>query len=54
VRLLLGGNAAGLFTWLVAALFIPSLALAAGVWTGSGKLFEVLYLSLWYLAGVQE
>ena len=28
--------------------FIPSMALALGVWSGSGKLFEVLYLLLWY------
>jgi hypothetical protein len=35
--------------WGVAALFIPALALAAGVWTGGGKLFEVLYLLLWYI-----
>jgi hypothetical protein len=33
---------------LAAIAFIPSMALALGVWSGSGKLFEVLYLLLWY------
>jgi hypothetical protein len=28
--------------------FVPSLALALGTWTGSAKAFEVLYLLLWY------
>ena len=28
--------------------FVPSLALALGTWTGSAKTFEVLYLLLWY------
>jgi hypothetical protein len=48
VRLLVVGNWPAALEWGVAVLFIPSLALAAGVWTGSGKLFEVLYLFLWY------
>ncbi|PKN93603.1 MAG: hypothetical protein CVU44_09660 [Chloroflexi bacterium HGW-Chloroflexi-6] len=30
-------------------LFIPSLALALGVWTGSSKAFEVVYVVFWYL-----
>ncbi len=38
----LGGMAAG-------ALFIPSLALACGVWSGSSKTFEALYTFLWYI-----
>jgi len=29
----------------VAALFIPALALAAGIWTGGGKLFEVFAIA---------
>jgi len=40
----------GSFAALIVAVgFIPSLALAFGIWTGSGKLFEVLYLILWYM-----
>jgi hypothetical protein len=29
--------------------FVPSLALALGVWSGSGKFFEALYTALWYV-----
>ncbi len=53
-RLLAAGDLPGAGTWAVGALFIPSLALAAGVWTGSGKLFEVLYLLLWYAGPMQH
>lgn len=49
LRLLLGGEFAALGAWLAAATFIPSLALACGVWTGGSKLFEVIYLILWYV-----
>ncbi len=49
VRLMLAGDAGGLFAWLAGALFIPSLALALGVWSGTSKLFEVIYTLLWYI-----
>ncbi|HEY1471224.1 MAG TPA: hypothetical protein VGF61_19435 [Candidatus Acidoferrum sp.] len=49
LRLLLGGNWRGLFAWLIGALFIPTSALALGVWSGSAKAFEILYTLLWYL-----
>ena len=39
-------SVAGLFAGL---LFIPSLALTLGVWTGSSKAFEVVYVLFWYL-----
>jgi hypothetical protein len=48
-RLALAGDFRGLLAWSVGAAFIPSLALAAGVWTRSSKLFEVLYLVIWYV-----
>jgi hypothetical protein len=32
-----------------AVVFPPSLALVAGLWTGSPRLFEALYLGLWYV-----
>lgn len=31
------------------ALFVPALALAAGAWSGSSRLFEALYVVLWYV-----
>lgn len=49
IKLLSAGYGAGLFAWLSGALFIPSLALALGVWSKSQKIFEVVYVALWYL-----
>lgn len=48
VRFGLIGEWSSLAALVVAAAFIPSLALAFGTWSGSPKLFEVLYLMLWY------
>jgi hypothetical protein len=48
-RLLVTGDGAAALAWLGGALFIPTLALACGVWTGNGRLFEVVYLLLWYV-----
>ncbi len=39
----------GLATWVVGALFIPTLALALGVCTGSPKAFEAIYSIWWYI-----
>jgi hypothetical protein len=49
LRILLTGNFRGVLAWLVGALFIPTLALALGVWSGTGKPFEILYTLLWYV-----
>ncbi len=49
VRLLLTGDWQGLAAWIGAALFIPSLALALGVWSGSSIPFEALYTVWWYV-----
>jgi hypothetical protein len=35
---------------LTGAIFIPSLALACGVWSNTPRLFEALYVGLWYMA----
>lgn len=35
---------------LVGALFVPSMALAMGVWSGTPRLFEASYFILWYIA----
>ena len=48
-RYLIAGDFGALAAWAVGALFIPSLALALGVWSGSGKLFEAVYLVIWYI-----
>jgi hypothetical protein len=48
-RLLLARNYPGLLGWIAGALFIPTLAVALGVWTGSSRPFEGLYTGLWYI-----
>jgi hypothetical protein len=48
-RLLLWKDWPGLLAWLIGALFIPALALTLGVWSGSSKLFEIIYTLLWYI-----
>jgi hypothetical protein len=52
-RMLLETDGDAVFTWTVGALFIPSLALALGVWSGSSKLFQLTYLVLWYAGPMQ-
>ena len=54
LKLLSVGDRVGLLAWISAALFIPSLALALGVWSNSHKLFEVLYITLWYLGPMNK
>ena len=49
VRLAIAGDVVGFATCVAGAAFVPSMALALGVWSGSGKLFEVTYLALWYM-----
>jgi len=48
-RLLLAGDVPALGAWLAGALFLPSLALALGTWSGTGKLFEGILPALWYI-----
>ena len=48
VNLLRNGEGAGMLTWTLAVLFIPALAVALATWTGGSKLFEVVYLVIWY------
>ena len=54
VHLIQLGSWASVFAWVVGALFIPTLALALGSWSGSSKLFEVLYMLIWYLGPINH
>jgi len=47
--LLLASDWAHLLAWGVAVLFIPTLALALGIWSDSSKFFEALYVVWWYI-----
>jgi hypothetical protein len=49
VRLLIARDFAGLGAWAAGAIFIPALALAMGVVSGSRKPFEALYTAWWYV-----
>jgi hypothetical protein len=48
IRLASAGDARGLAGFLIAACFIPSLALALGAWSGGSKFFEAVYTVWWY------
>jgi hypothetical protein len=52
LRLLTEGAWGHLLGWGAAALFIPTLALALGVWSGTSKAFEALYVALWYVGPI--
>lgn len=43
------GNLLGIAGIVAGALFVPSLALACGAVSGTTRLFEILYLILWYM-----
>jgi hypothetical protein len=49
IRLIMGADWHSLAAWFAGALFIPSFALALGIWTGSSKAFEAIYTVWWYM-----
>lgn len=48
INFIRSGDTAGMLTWILAVLFIPALAIALATWSGSSRLFEVVYLAIWY------
>jgi hypothetical protein len=54
LNLALHGEWLGVLALGVGALFIPSLALCLGVWTGSSKSFEFVYTLLWYIGPLNQ
>jgi len=54
LRLLASSDWQAVAAWLAGALFIPSLALALGVWSGSSKLFEAFYTVWWYVGPLHQ
>jgi hypothetical protein len=54
IRLLLNNEMPALGGLIIGGLFIPSMSLALGVWSGSGKLFEALYTLMWYIGPVNH
>jgi hypothetical protein len=53
-RLLLASDWRGLAAWVSAAMFIPSLALALGIWSGSSIPFEAFYTVWWYIGPAHQ
>ena len=53
LRQLIDGNADGAVMWAVGALFIPSLALGLGAWSGSSKVFQIVYMALWFIGPIE-
>jgi hypothetical protein len=49
VRLAVTGEVSEVTAWLAGAFFVPALALALGVVSGSGKAFEAVLTALWYI-----
>lgn len=49
IRLLIAGDHSGLLAWLACTFFVPSLALALGIWSGTSKVFEASYTIWWYV-----
>ncbi|MBK7143249.1 MAG: hypothetical protein IPH75_14340 [bacterium] len=54
IRFLIAGEMNSLFAWGVGLFFIPTFALAAGVWTGRALLFEAIYVALWYIGPMNQ
>ncbi len=49
LKSLILGEWAPIVSWLLGSLFVPSLALAFGTLSGSRRLFEAVYMILWYM-----
>ncbi|ANY66646.1 hypothetical protein BBD42_09380 [Paenibacillus sp. BIHB 4019] len=49
IHFLIAGEWDSLMAMGVGGLFIPTLAVALGIWSGNSKLFQVVFMLLWYL-----
>jgi hypothetical protein len=54
LKLIIFGDWQRVLAWIIGALFVPTLALALGLWSGSSKLFEVIYMLLWYMGPINK
>jgi hypothetical protein len=48
------GDLPGLAGWVGAVIFVPTLALALGVFSSGSRVFEVVYVILWYIGPLQK
>jgi hypothetical protein len=49
IRSLVTGDVQSFAHWVAGAAFVPALALCLGVWSDSSRLFESLYVAIWYV-----
>jgi hypothetical protein len=49
-RMIISGGFEHLYAIAIGAIFVPSMALALGVWTNGSRAFEIVYLVLWYMS----
>ena len=54
LRLAIVADWHSLAAWLAGTFFIPSLALALGVWTGGSRAFEAIYTVWWYIGPAHQ
>ncbi|MBU3570741.1 hypothetical protein IUK39_11225 [Priestia aryabhattai] len=54
IHFLMEGQITNFGSWVIGALFVPTLSLALGIISGSRKLFEVIYMLWWYLGPVND
>ena len=54
LQLGMAGDIASLLAIFAGALFIPSLALALGVWSNGSKVFEIIYILIWYIGPINR
>jgi hypothetical protein len=54
LKLALAHDWSGLLGWTAGATFIPTAALAMGVWSRSSKMFEALFIVCWYIGPIQK
>ena len=54
VQMIAAGDWSWLSAWLIAIFFSPTLALAAGIWAGTRKLYEAIFVVWWIMGPVQN
>jgi hypothetical protein len=54
LRILTTQGAIAFLPWLAGAAFLPSLALALGVWSGTSKPFEGILTAMWYIGPINR
>lgn len=54
LRILATQGVSAMLPWIAGAVFLPSLALALGVWSGSSKPFEGILTAMWYIGPINR